>query len=589
MANPWEEFSSNPAQSSASPAAAAQPAPAHGPWEDFAPVSTGAQTSGDPSYSDLVHKPTGVADALGQVGDVGRKAAGELATGAGNFVGGIPDMVKSHLKGMMPTVNVPSMGGQMVEDTANQLLKAKDLASKGKFSDAAKQIPVLGGMYDYATTHPIMDTAGYLGAGALLGKAIEGGVGKFAKIPEAPASVMGESPAVKSMLEVFKPSNAQHAMKDYPIAVGRLLREHPELASGKATLPQIEEALQETMTENRHYAQAFTGPAKAAGMPVNLTPIADAIESSITPLMRKNAAGHVASLEKIADKYRGVGSINDVESMLQETNAKVADMRKLNPGDWAQATNASDTKGMLDATNKAFRETYYKALDLFGGSEGARQLNREYGTQMGLRQDLQDMIQQELVRNTPQSGGLSGKLAEAGSALRHPVRAMAGKVLESLAPPTDNISKLAKALKDFKGPPALDYPAPPQARLSAPPDTSGSLPAGRVPRGFNQKQITGRGPATPMPGETYGPDGMGPVVSSEKITASPQIHDTSNMVPVREPNGQRVFITREQAKDLTFTPASKIPTQARGMIKVTNEKGGTEFYSADQLRALKGR
>jgi hypothetical protein len=539
---------------------------------------------------------------------------------------------------MLPTANVPMPGGQMVEDIAGQLLKAKDLASKGKFSDAAKSIPMLGGMYDYATTHPIMNTAGYLGAGALLGKAIEGGVGKFAKVPEAAPSVMGETPAIKSMLEVFKPSNAQYAMKDYPIAVGRLLREHPELASGKATLPQIEEALQETMTENRHYVQAFTGPAKSAGMTVNLSPIADAIENSITPLMRKNAAGHVASLEKIAAKYRGVGSVNDLESMLQETNAKVADMRKLNPGDWAQATNASDTKGMLDATNKAFRETYYKALDLFGGSEGARQLNREYGTMMGFRQDLQDMIQQELVRNTPSSGGLSGKFAEAGSALRHPVRALAGKVLESLAPPTDNISKLAQALKDFKGPPALDYPAPPQARLSAPPDTSGPLPAGRVPRGFNQKQITGRGPATPMPGETYGPNGMGPVVSAEKIpnpgprpgmglsqqsgertlpagaqpirnhpgetygeqghgpvvqaekvTANPQIHDTSNMVAVQGPNGQKVFITREQVKDLTASPASKIPEKIQDMIKVVNAKGGTEFYSLDQLSSLKGR
>lgn len=443
-------------------------------------------------YADIYSDPN--SGALSKAAQIGMKGTGELLGGAWNAVKSIPGSVVGLAQGAMPTKNIPVPGGQAAEDAAKGFKDAYDLANKGRFSDAAKKLPVVGPMYDYATNHPIMDTIGNVGTQALVAK----GVGKgISKLGEVPKSVFGEQPAIKEQMGILKPANAKHALEDYPMVNARLLREHPELAKGNASLPDIDKALNETMAENRYYEKLHTGPAKAAGMPVNLAPIASAIRGSITPLMRQEAEGHVAALEKLADKYDKVGSINDLESFLHETNAKVADMRKLNPGEWSQVKNASETKGLLTATNKAFRETYYKALDLFNGSDAVRQLNKEYGAMMGYRQDLADLVQRELVADHPPGGG--SKIVGAAKAMVNPKKAIANAALNTVEPAADRISRFAKTFKDFKGAPAADYPAPPQfAGPGGGPGSPGNIPPGTYPG------ATGA-PAGAYPGATPGP------------------------------------------------------------------------------------
>lgn len=427
---------------------------------------------------------------------LGEKVGDEVGRGLADVAKGLPGAVVGLAKGAMPTSKIPVPGGRAAEDTAKGFKDSMELASKGRFSDAAKKIPMVGGAYDYATSHPIAQTAGNALGQVMVGGMVTKGASKLGEVPKSTA-IFGEHPAIKEQMGILKPANAKHAIEDYPLVNARLLREHPDLAKGKATLPEIDKALNETMSENRYYEKLHTGPSKAAGMPVNLAPIASAIRGSITPLMRQEAEGHVTALEKLADKYDKVGSINDLESFLHETNAKVADMRKLNPGEWSQVKNASETKGLLTATNKAFRDTYYKALELFNGSDAVRQLNKEYGAMMGFRQDLADLVQRELTSDHPPTGSsLGAKVGAAGAALRHPVRTAVSKTLESFEPAADRISRFAKTFKDFKGSHAPDYPAPPQfAGPGGGPGSPGNIAAGAYP-GATGKPA---GPAAPLP------------------------------------------------------------------------------------------
>lgn len=536
-----------------------QAAPATGiPTAQAAPASGGSdalfnqladehQGGGDPknpsSYGEIFHKPTGVADAIGQVGDAGRLAAGRVMDGAGDFLSDIPGMVKGAVHGAMPGQFLQMPGGQATEDTIRGGIKAIDLARKGKYTQAAKATPMIGGMYDYATSHPIEQTLGYVGTGALLTKGVEGAVGKVAGMGgKTPPTVAGETPPVKAVIEVLKPTNAVKAIPDYNLVLPRLIREHPALQSGKATLPEIQEALDQSMHENRNYAEAHIGPAKDARMQVDLSPVADAITKNISSTLERNAPAQADALRKIADRYRGKTDIADVENMMHELNAKVADMRRMNPGQWAQTTAASDSKAFLDATTKAMRKQYNAALEKFNGSPAVASLNREYGAMMGFRQDLAGLTQSELTRSTPSTPGLMSKVSSAGSALKHPLRTAVASGMEAMDDTAaGNIPKLAQALKDYKGPPALDLPTPPiHLGPGGGAGSPGNIPPGTYP-GARPVPAGAYPGANPGPTAGYTPSPAGPLPQRKLLGGAtpgqkaplitPPPADTSGPVP----------------------------------------------------------
>lgn len=640
MPGPWEKYAS-----------ADESAATKGPWEKYAsptPTPTATATDGDKdtsaigsfslpgaqqahnsSYTDIVSNPD---SNIAQKGArVGMKALDQFGGGVENAITGIPGMVKAGIHAALPTANLPVPGGQMMEDAGQSILDAHALAKEGKFSEAAKKIPIVGPMYDYAANHPILDTAGYAAGNFLLGKAVEGVTSKVAgKIsPEAPPTTFGESPGVKPVIEVLKPTNAKQAIQDYPVVMSRLVREHPELVKGNASLKQISDALDESMMENRHYNEGFTGPVKSSGMKVDLSPISQAIEDSITPLMEKNSPAQVRQLRALAAKYRTKDSIGDLESMLRETNARVTDLNKMNPGDRYNTTTASDSKAVLDSTNKAFRQTYNQAMEKFTGSPAVRALNFEYGKMMGFRQDLEGLVQEELLRPAKPGPTLLGKAGNALNTIVHPKRAIAGAVADAMTTPeVDNVGKLSSAFKAYKGPPAQDYPTPPQYAgpgggagspgnipqgtypaatgrpagtfpganpgptagytpnsalpsrgralpapgkppLVTPPpaDTSGPVPnvGPRPGAGLGQqvgeRQIAApRNPIRPHPGDTYGPNGQGPAVTSERPPEwngrQPVIAATHDMVKIQtKEHPQGIWVKRSDLKG----PGSPLP------------------------------
>jgi len=390
----------------------------------------------------------------GGVGRAFARQGGEILSGARDVLIGVPGAVAGIAKGALPTKNIPVPGGEFVEEQGRNFLskfqQAKQAASDGKYTDAARLIgesvpvigPQIGAMSQYGSTHTPFESAGAAGAMLGLGKLGEIGKAKLGELPKPPASILGEAPSVRTMLSVLKPGNAVHALDDYPMVMARLKAENPKLGvNATNTIAETKEALDAAMTENRHYNEGHVGPIKATNMQVDLNPIADSITNTISPLMRKNSPGIVKKLENIADRYRDKNSISDLENMLRESNAQAAALRKLNPGEWAQVTNASDSKAILDATNGAFRKTYYDALNRFGGGPAVKMLNREYGAMMGYRQDLEGLIQDMLTSETPGVTGISGKIGGAMQTLAHPLKAITGAVGEVLQPKVTNVPR----------------------------------------------------------------------------------------------------------------------------------------------------
>lgn len=478
------------------------------------------KTDSKTPWADLVHGlhvPTSVEDAAQEINAPGVLAGKQLAAGAGDFLSDIPKMVTSSVHGAMPGQVLSMPGGQMTEDAIRGGIKAIDYARKGQYTKAAQNTPMVGPIFDYASNHPVLQTAGYLGTGALLTKGMEEGLGAAGDAiggggkmppgvgtPKSAPSVHRETAPVKEMLEIFKPESGLKAIDDYNVVVPRLLREHPDLASGNATLPQVKEALDQTMHENRNFAEAHIGPAKSSRMQIDLNPVADAINKNISSVMERNAPEQADAMREIANRYRGKTDVADVESMMHELNAKVADMRRMNPGEWSQTTQASASKAFLDATTKAMRKQYNDGLENFTGSPAVAQLNREYGTMMGFRQDLEGLIQNELTSPQPPVPGMATRGAEAIQAGKAALNFKAGDALSHLKEAfwpdaKGNIARLAQALKEFKGPPALDYPTPPvYAGPGGTPGSPGNIPPGAYPGGHPA-------PAGAFPGSNPGP------------------------------------------------------------------------------------
>ncbi len=515
----------------------------------------GYQGTGRPAFG-----PENVIENLKFFGQGAMDAGGETIDMLRNAPGAVA-------RGIMPTKNVPIIGGQFAEDTANGVAEkvkaAKALYDQGKFSEAAKQLPVVGGLYDYATSHPPAETAGYIATGA----ALTHGVGKVAEavapriglgtLPPKP-TLLGATPELRTIFSEFKPGYAKGAIDDYNSVISRMKRINPDLGKTPANFAnEFGETLNDAMMENRQYANAFAGPAKAAQLKVNVDSVGDSVANAVTDRMREFAPEQAKKLESLSKRLKGDRSLDQIESMLQESNAILRDMKTLSPGAWSQAERIDASKAVLDATTKSFREAYHKAIENFTGDPHLRDLNKEYGAMMAVKNDWEGVEQKILTTPPDQKPGIGGTITGAGKALvtGHPFVA-GGKVLGALVPAGDEAvalqSKLAKAVKKHSPAPAPDYPTPPQyAGPGGGPASPGNIPPGTYPGaagapagaypGANpgptanytpSAALPSRGrllnappappkPGIPMPGQTYGPNGMGPIQPGERIPTPP--------------------------------------------------------------------
>lgn len=523
----------------------------------------------DMSYSDIVKQGLKTPlDVVNRVGEIGAKAVPEALGAFGQGLLGIPSTIVHAAHELLPTKNSPIPGGTFADETAKDLQDAYQLSKQGKWSEAAKKIPVVGGMYDYASNHSIPEDLGTAGAMYVGGKLINGVVGKLGEMPTPPTTILGSTPTVRSVIGVLKPENAVKAVKDYPDAMARLKAEDPTLGQPNPDfLAQLKDAIDGAMTENRHYYEGHVGPVKATGMTIPLNDIADSIVNSISPKLRLEDPAGAKALEAIADRYRTKTTLPDLENMLQETNAQVRAINKLAPGAASQAIRASETKAVLDAQAHAFRDTFYDSLNRYKVGDPVRAIQADYGKLLGFKLDAEQLYNRVLREGVDPNSGVMGTLGKVASSVGHPVRTAGRLIGQALQSGTDDVSTLQKAFRDFKGQ-APAYPTPPvqapagRLQLSAPPPgpvgalnapANAPAPQGPIPPGMgpsaayptNQKALP---PATTRfhPGETYGPGGMGKVVSSEQLAPPVPPPPAVNMIKVQGPNGKAMYVTQDE-------------------------------------------
>lgn len=309
--------------------------------------------------------------------------------------------------------------------------------------------------------------------------------------------------------------------------------------------PQKPGAIQLAKRANRAEYNQLLGPQQAMNAQINLSPVADAMEGSISPKTALENPGEAARIQAIANKYRGPFSVDTVDSLLRNTNAELNSYYGKNPAARSVAAAANPDTAMLDAQAQALRDAFYKHLDAPQQGAAARQLQREYGS----LSELEDAMQKRkniALRQAPDS--LSEQLAKwssLGDVLHGGTQLLAGnpfgvgKVLTGLAK-----VRLAKWLKEQQGTDALIKRAfanhdTPRMPVNFPPPVQ---PAG----------LLGPGPiVTPPPIDTSGPVpnagprmgmGMSPNAPSRQgllgpATGGPSIGPSGNPIITPAPEG----------------------------------------------------
>lgn len=118
------------------------------------------------------------------------------------------------------------------------------------------------------------------------------------------------------------------------------------------------------------------------------SPIAEAMEKTITRKMKLENPKQAAAIMEQADVYRRTFDLDEIEDLLRTTNAELDAYYGKNPAARTVALNANPDTALLDAQGKALRSTLYGALDRAAGSgKAAQELNRRYGSLINLEKE----------------------------------------------------------------------------------------------------------------------------------------------------------------------------------------------------------
>lgn len=295
--------------------------------------------------------------------------------------------------------------------------------------------------------------------------------------------------------------------------------------------PQKPGAIQMAKRANRAEFDQLLGPHQAMGTQINLSPVADAIESSISDKTKLENPGEAQRIQAIADKYRKPFPVDTVDSLLRSTNAELNGYYAKNPAARRVASAANPDTALLDAQGQALRKAFYDYLDAPQQGAAARQLQHEYGT----LSELEDAMQKRknvALRQAPDS--LSEQLAKWSSMgdilgggakmLVHPVAGVAdimtglakAKVAKWIREQQATDSLIKRAFANHTTPRiSVNFPPPVQPAgllgpgpiITPPPiDTSGNIPgagprygAGLSPNIGNRQLPAGRNIITTPP------------------------------------------------------------------------------------------
>ncbi len=262
---------------------------------------------------------------------------------------------------------------------------------------AASFVPVLGpGLSEIADKHRSGDTAGALGeltAFGLAPKVVAKGKPLLKKpvtavVGKTRAIVTGVHPdPVVSMTQALKPYAKN---TDWNKAITSSLPEikASEGAMGRA-IANVDDMLEATKIAKKRLRadfDAIKGP-KAAQM-VDGSPIANAIEGTISKKLQLENPGQAASIKELADKYRKSFTVEELDDFLHTYNAELDSYYSKYPAAKRTALAGNPDTASLEAGARATRDTLYRALDDPRVGRSAREINQRYGKLINVEKEL---------------------------------------------------------------------------------------------------------------------------------------------------------------------------------------------------------
>lgn len=211
-------------------------------------------------------------------------------------------------------------------------------------------------------------------------------------ITELPAQVTklvtGVHPdPVIAMTQALKPY-AKNSQWDAAIKSGlpEIKASEAELGRPIANVDDMLEATKIAKKRLRTQYDAILGP--KADSTVDGSPIAAAIEKSISPKVRFENPEHTASLTALADKYRTAFTIQELDDFMHSYNAELESYYSKYPAAKRTATAGNPDTAALEAGGRATRELLYKALDDPSHGVSARDINQRYGKLINIEKEL---------------------------------------------------------------------------------------------------------------------------------------------------------------------------------------------------------
>jgi len=238
-----------------------------------------------------------------------------------------------------------------------------------------------------------MATAAALGAVAPPVGAAVGATVRAAQRAAAGAAEGGIGGAVATALRAVAPVEPKAALVQAlkPTATkvnfgGALDRALPELKITEselgrpiASLDDLVEATKIAKQRVRAQYDEIAGPRREIGSTVDLSSVADAMESSIPSKVKLEDPHRAAAILDTADQYRQRFPLADAEQLLRETNAELDAFYNKYPMVQRKLMTANPEIAHTVAQAKALRDAIYETLDYAGQSGSARELNRRYG------------------------------------------------------------------------------------------------------------------------------------------------------------------------------------------------------------------
>lgn len=191
-------------------------------------------------------------------------------------------------------------------------------------------------------------------------------------------STLGPPNPVKAMTQALKPRSGS---TEFPRALDRGL---PELKATEAELGRAISSTQDLIDAAklakkrlRSEFESIAGPQRF--QQIDGSPIADAIERSIPAKVKLENPAKADGLRAIADRYRRAFTLDELEQLIQDSNAELNAYYAKNPMAKSRALKADPEVGHTVAQADAARKLLYDTLDAGGQGAAPREINRRYG------------------------------------------------------------------------------------------------------------------------------------------------------------------------------------------------------------------